>query len=542
MQLLASPSLSAPSPATGPAGSESPKDPIPNTVGDGPGFADTLLKVTAGVSEVQVAAVPAAVPVSDPDAPQARAAAIGSARPELPTGAMVISETETVFSGAKTSPDGSLAQGAPPTKAPPREMQGSMVPAVARPATAGGSYDLSANALVEEGGSVPASAEKPVLRPEPPQRFIPEGRTVKRSVQAQDIGSPRPDTPAATGPEENPTSGSLKVQKQVAPALASEAQPAVPGSGPHDRTAPQTDPDRARALPIVPVQSDAPAAHPSGGVTGGVKTDQPRQAVGRVPTATGSIVVSEEKAVGPASGLGNAVPSPAASTDVRSIASPRAERGAAPSILAADATEQADRWTSPGLVQAVPLNATVSKLTSGKENIILPAQTDVAGPLQTAGFERFAAEPLALEARGGDAKMVADMATPRADTPRPAMSQLAELARRLPGGPIEVSLSPEELGRVRLSMQPAEGGMVVQIAAERSETLDLIRRNIDLLAQELRDQGYAELRFAFGDAQTGENEGHPGPERPEEIAMPPEQEAIAAAPRLSVAAGLDIRM
>lgn len=122
------------------------------------------------------------------------------------------------------------------------------------------------------------------------------------------------------------------------------------------------------------------------------------------------------------------------------------------------------------------------------------------------------------------------------------MSQLADLARRLPDGPIEVSLSPEELGRVRLSLQAAEGGMIVQIAAERSETLDLIRRNIDLLAQDLRDQGYAELRFAFGDAQTGEHQAHSGPDGSEDAAATPEQDLIAVAPRMAAAAGLDIRI
>ena len=54
---------------------------------------------------------------------------------------------------------------------------------------------------------------------------------------------------------------------------------------------------------------------------------------------------------------------------------------------------------------------------------------------------------------------------------------------------VEVKLSPEELGRVRLSMTTAETGMTVLVTAERPETLDLIRRNIDLFAADLERTG-----------------------------------------------------
>ena len=58
-------------------------------------------------------------------------------------------------------------------------------------------------------------------------------------------------------------------------------------------------------------------------------------------------------------------------------------------------------------------------------------------------------------------------------------------------------MNPEELGRVRLGLQAAEQGMVVTINVERPETLELLRRNIELLAEQLREIGYQDLEFSF---------------------------------------------
>jgi hypothetical protein len=78
-----------------------------------------------------------------------------------------------------------------------------------------------------------------------------------------------------------------------------------------------------------------------------------------------------------------------------------------------------------------------------------------------------------------------------------AASQIAEAVRLPLDGSIEIRLSPEELGRVRLSMIPGEAGLVVQMIAERPETLELLRRHVDLLAADLQDAGYSGLEFSF---------------------------------------------
>ncbi|RWR45405.1 flagellar hook-length control protein FliK [Sinirhodobacter ferrireducens] len=82
------------------------------------------------------------------------------------------------------------------------------------------------------------------------------------------------------------------------------------------------------------------------------------------------------------------------------------------------------------------------------------------------------------------------------------LRQLHEAVVHHPDGPVEVALSPEELGRVRLTLHPAEHGITVAVQAERPETLDLMRRNIEMLARDFRDLGYTDVSFSFG-AESG---------------------------------------
>jgi flagellar hook-length control protein FliK len=56
---------------------------------------------------------------------------------------------------------------------------------------------------------------------------------------------------------------------------------------------------------------------------------------------------------------------------------------------------------------------------------------------------------------------------------------------------------------VRISVTAGDAGLTVAIIAERPETVDLMRRNIDLLTRELREMGYENLTFTFGE-QSGD--------------------------------------
>ena len=96
-----------------------------------------------------------------------------------------------------------------------------------------------------------------------------------------------------------------------------------------------------------------------------------------------------------------------------------------------------------------------------------------------------------------------DAPAPRIETAaRPVITQLVHAAKAAVDGVIEVKLSPEELGRVRLVMTTGEAGMNVLVTAERPETLDLLRRNIDQFATDLAEQGFTDLSFSFSDDTT----------------------------------------
>ncbi|NNE78673.1 MAG: flagellar hook-length control protein FliK [Silicimonas sp.] len=107
---------------------------------------------------------------------------------------------------------------------------------------------------------------------------------------------------------------------------------------------------------------------------------------------------------------------------------------------------------------------------------------------------------------GSEIRRIPDQLSARLEMQaKPVVSQLIQAARSAVDGMIEVRLSPEELGRVRLAMTSGDLGMSVQVTAERPETLELIRRNIELLAAELQDMGFADLSFSFGKEGGSEN-------------------------------------
>lgn len=86
----------------------------------------------------------------------------------------------------------------------------------------------------------------------------------------------------------------------------------------------------------------------------------------------------------------------------------------------------------------------------------------------------------------------------RPELPGHVARQMAEAMQQAPNRPVELALNPVELGRVRMSISAEEGSIVVHVLAERAETLDLLRRNIDQLGEEFQSLGYASVAFSFG--------------------------------------------
>ena len=124
---------------------------------------------------------------------------------------------------------------------------------------------------------------------------------------------------------------------------------------------------------------------------------------------------------------------------------------------------------------------------------------------------------------------------------------IAQAAVSLQDHPVELILNPEELGRVRLTLQAGDGVMAVAVAVERPETLDLLRRHIDLLADQLREIGYEKISFDFA------NDSNPGgKEKKEKDANPDVKKQQLGAQKqddlqsvkidMTSVAGIDIRL
>jgi hypothetical protein len=154
-----------------------------------------------------------------------------------------------------------------------------------------------------------------------------------------------------------------------------------------------------------------------------------------------------------------------------------------------------------------------------------------------------------FETRAGSGPALPQQAfhtVPRAEMPQHIAMQVAAAAgRAAPGSDrmINLTLSPEELGSVRLSLRHTNDGLSVAVFAERPETLDLLRRNIDLLARDFLDIGYESAEFTFG----GENPGSDATRDTPLTATDPGQPPDVAHPRPTAIAihlgdRLDIRL
>jgi len=130
-----------------------------------------------------------------------------------------------------------------------------------------------------------------------------------------------------------------------------------------------------------------------------------------------------------------------------------------------------------------------------------------------------------------------------ADRPDPAAFRLmAEALHRADNGRLELSLSPRELGKLHMTLHPGDTGINVTIHTERSDTMDLMRRHIDLLGQEFRDLGYRDVRFDFG--QGNQRSGQEPRAAPPQATPDPISPQVTPPAPLAAAArgGLDIRI
>ncbi|NKX45004.1 flagellar hook-length control protein FliK [Roseicyclus persicicus] len=117
---------------------------------------------------------------------------------------------------------------------------------------------------------------------------------------------------------------------------------------------------------------------------------------------------------------------------------------------------------------------------------------------------------------------------------------------REPGGTVELTLDPPELGRLRLSFVEVGGALTLAIMADRGDTAEMIRRHLPLLAQEFARAG---LDAPSVDISGGGRGDRPPPDTPGGGTGAPQPDAPRSAPpprpapaAQTAAGGLDLRL
>ncbi|SFB05556.1 hook-length control protein FliK [Poseidonocella pacifica] len=129
-------------------------------------------------------------------------------------------------------------------------------------------------------------------------------------------------------------------------------------------------------------------------------------------------------------------------------------------------------------------------------------------------------------------------------------AQIAQVVKSSQTGTVEISLNPQELGRVRLSISPTEAGVHVTLNVERPETADFLRRNADALMQEFDGAGYESVTYSFDQSMTEQGQDDTPQDSAEMIAfgiersddpVPASAQRVASLPAAG-RGGLDIRL
>jgi hypothetical protein len=133
--------------------------------------------------------------------------------------------------------------------------------------------------------------------------------------------------------------------------------------------------------------------------------------------------------------------------------------------------------------------------------------------------------------------------------PQTLPAELATIVSARPESPVELRLSPKELGHLRVSLTHEGEALRIAIQVERPETLDLIRRHADVLMTEIRNAGFTGGTFSFsawGGAGFGDRR-HAQPALPEAEGKPLANGPAPALPSslsssLPDAGGLNLRL
>ena len=317
---------------------------------------------------------------------------------------------------------------------------------------------------------------------------------------AAPVPAPLPGPDRAEVPADTPAAaeGFLSLVANIAPAEAgAAADPAVAQDSTEeaaedDDTQPEEDTGRDAALavfmglPLLP-----PPAAPLGDEAGGAVMDAPALPVEPQTNATATLFpalktpapAASEPAEGGAQPFDTARRSlPVSASGMK--AQPLAAEPLAPPDARGSAVESAAlfRLREAAHTPAKDVSASPPDLagTIGDTPPANPANIDQPPPTR-------AAEP----APAAPHRQAADHLT--------KLLGQAEAQLTTQGDRNELTLAPEELGRIRFEIRHHGDSLVVTLVAERPETLDLMRRHAGDLRSELAAAGYGSATLDFGD-------------------------------------------
>ena len=123
--------------------------------------------------------------------------------------------------------------------------------------------------------------------------------------------------------------------------------------------------------------------------------------------------------------------------------------------------------------------------------------------------------------------------------PQVVTQQIAVAVSQTQSQDFEIRLDPEELGKLRIVLSPKDGGYDIMITADRDQTLELIKRNANELADQFEQMGYGGSTMSFASSQDTPTSEDQDDEKPvvasNTLSMGFEQKPI------TLSEGLDIR-
>ncbi|SOC06743.1 flagellar hook-length control protein FliK [Rhodobacter maris] len=226
------------------------------------------------------------------------------------------------------------------------------------------------------------------------------------------------------------------------------------------------------------------------------------------PVAAASAVSSPATAAPAAAAPGTAVAAPETASDgeqkqERNRREERIERAESRADIRPDGRGTEHVATARG--SETGQSGTQGRPPASETTIASTSETAAAGSVE-AGDSFLSVTGLDRSLRTGGAEMTQPSAS-GANAANSAHHIARQLAQAIPATadqPVEISLSPEELGKVRMTLHSSDTGITVSVHAERPETLDLMRRNIDSLARDFRDMGYSDISFDFANQSGGQ--------------------------------------